>query len=85
MVKPFASPDFTAVQDRQTSCSATIRDTFAPQFCRRLLLFATLLLAFSHRTQAANEADVIVYGSTPGGFCAAIAAAREAFYRCGVG
>ncbi len=47
------------------------------QFCRQLLLFATLLLAFSHRTQAANEADVIVYGSTPGGFCAAIAAARE--------
>jgi hypothetical protein len=26
---------------------------------------------------AANSADVIVYGSTPGGFCAAIAAARE--------
>jgi len=26
---------------------------------------------------AADEADVIVYGSTPGGFCAAIAAARE--------
>jgi len=25
----------------------------------------------------AAEADVIVYGSTPGGFCAAIAAARE--------
>ncbi len=26
---------------------------------------------------AATEADVVVYGSTPGGFCAAIAAARE--------
>lgn len=25
----------------------------------------------------ADEADVIVYGATPGGFCAAIAAARE--------
>ncbi len=24
-----------------------------------------------------NEADIVVYGSTPGGFCAAIAAARE--------
>ena len=47
------------------------------QFGRRTLLFATLLLAFSHQTQAANEADVVVYGSTPGGFCAAIAAARE--------
>lgn len=26
---------------------------------------------------AAAESDVIVYGATPGGFCAAIAAARE--------
>ena len=26
---------------------------------------------------SATEADVIVYGATPGGFCAAIAAARE--------
>ncbi len=47
------------------------------RFCRRLLLFATLLLAFTCPGQAANEADVIVYGATPGGFCAAIAAARE--------
>lgn len=45
--------------------------------CRRLLLCAGLLLANHHRTQAATEADVIIYGSTPGGFCAAIAAARE--------
>ena len=38
-----------------------------------------LMLPLSHQTQtqAQNEADVIVYGSTPGGFCAAIAAARE--------
>jgi flavin-dependent dehydrogenase len=28
-------------------------------------------------SRAAHTADVIVYGSTPGGFCAAIAAARE--------
>lgn len=35
------------------------------------------LFAFSLITQAAQQADVIVYGSTPGGFCAAIAAARE--------
>lgn len=34
-----------------------------------------LLLAFS--CHAATQADVIVYGATPGGFCAAIAAARE--------
>ena len=38
-----------------------------------VFLFAsTILTGF-----AKNAADVIVYGSTPGGFCAAIAAARE--------
>jgi len=47
------------------------------QFCRRLILTVSLLLAFSHQALAASEVDVIVYGSTPGGFCAAIAAARE--------
>lgn len=36
-----------------------------------------LLLTLSSIAHAATEADVIVYGSTPGGFCAAIAAARE--------
>ena len=41
---------------------------------RLLLAFGLLLLA--HPARAA-EADVIVYGATPGGFCAAIAAARE--------
>lgn len=38
---------------------------------------AAFLLAFSLSAHAATEADVIVYGATPGGFCAAIAAARE--------
>jgi len=46
-------------------------------FCSRPLLLATLLLGSNHQARAANEADVIVYGSTPGGFCAAIASARE--------
>jgi hypothetical protein len=41
---------------------------------RHLLAFGLLLLA---RPARAVEADVIVYGATPGGFCAAIAAARE--------
>ncbi len=41
---------------------------------RLLLVFGLLLLA---RPAQAAEADVIVYGATPGGFCAAIAAARE--------
>lgn len=41
--------------------------------------FAALLaaLSLSAHAIAATEADVIVYGATPGGFCAAIAAARE--------
>ena len=41
---------------------------------RLLLALGLLLLA---RPALAAEADVIVYGATPGGFCAAIAAARE--------
>ncbi|MFO1485626.1 MAG: FAD-dependent oxidoreductase [Verrucomicrobiaceae bacterium] len=39
------------------------------------LLVCFLFITFSVR--AATQADVIVYGATPGGFCAAIAAARE--------
>ncbi len=39
--------------------------------------FAALFLALSLSANAATQADVIVYGATPGGFCAAIAAARE--------
>ncbi len=38
---------------------------------------ALLLFALSSITHAATEVDVVVYGATPGGFCAAIAAARE--------
>ncbi len=43
----------------------------------RFGLIITLIAVASQRGLADNEADVIVYGSTPGGFCAAIAAARE--------
>ena len=39
-----------------------------------LLTFTTSILPNAH---AAQKADVIVYGSTPSGFCAAIAASRE--------
>jgi hypothetical protein len=38
---------------------------------------ASLFIALTISSHAATEADVIVYGATPGGFCAAIAAARE--------
>jgi hypothetical protein len=41
----------------------------------RRLLFCFLLLTVS--VHASTQVDVIVYGATPGGFCAAIAAARE--------
>lgn len=42
-----------------------------------LIATASLLLSTCLPSPAQNAADVIVYGSTPGGFCAAIAAARE--------
>ncbi|MCA8988222.1 MAG: FAD-dependent oxidoreductase [Planctomycetaceae bacterium] len=51
-------------------------------FILHILLIAALSAtsgqkAMSQERKTAYEADVIVYGSTPGGFCAAIAAARE--------
>ena len=42
-----------------------------------LLVFPAVLDAGPSNRRNINRADVIVYGSTPGGFCAAIAAARE--------
>lgn len=44
---------------------------------KRLLPTLLAALSLSLPLAAATEADVIVYGATPGGFCAAIAAARE--------
>ena len=41
------------------------------------LLTIGFVMTFAQSAPAENRADVIVYGSTPGGFCAAIAAARE--------
>ena len=43
----------------------------------RTLLFPIFLSATTAAGLAQDTADVIVYGSTPGGFCAAIGAARE--------
>jgi hypothetical protein len=43
----------------------------------RTFLFSIFFSACSVFGHAQESADVIVYGSTPGGFCAAIAAARE--------
>lgn len=44
---------------------------------RYCALLTVLTVVQSSKIEAASKADVIVYGSTPGGFCAAIAAARE--------
>ncbi len=41
------------------------------------LLLAPLAALQAAQTVPTHESDVVVYGSTPGGFCAAIAAARE--------
>lgn len=41
------------------------------------LLLAPLAALHAAETSSVEKSDVIVYGSTPGGFCAAIAAARE--------
>lgn len=46
-------------------------------FLHSLTAAGLFFLSVSHVAQATTEADVIVYGATPGGFCAAIAAARE--------
>ena len=54
--------------------SALLLVTFAIRMTLRALL-GSIALSFSAFAQ--ESADVIVYGSTPGGFCAAIAAARE--------
>lgn len=43
----------------------------------RALFLSIFLFASTRAGFAQDTADVIVYGSTPGGFCAAIAAARE--------
>lgn len=43
----------------------------------RVILAAALLVFGSLPSHAQTSADVVVYGSTPGGYCAAIAAARE--------
>ncbi len=44
---------------------------------RRFLITMALIASIGQKVMAENDADVLVYGATPGGFCAAIAAARE--------
>jgi hypothetical protein len=58
---------------RQTLAEVPLAElAFMPM---KLLTYLAIALFSLHCTAA--EPDVIVYGSTPGGFCAAIAAARE--------
>ncbi len=44
---------------------------------RSFLIASLVIVCICSTGRAENDADVVVYGSTPGGFCAAIAAARE--------
>ncbi len=53
-----------------------MRQIIKQHFIPSIVFTLGLLITFPAAV-AANQADVIVYGSTPGGFCAAIAAARE--------
>ena len=46
-------------------------------FIRMFFPVFVLLLSTAQTAVAASDTDIIVYGSTPGGLCAAIAAARE--------
>lgn len=50
---------------------------FRPLLRSALVVLSCTLLPHAPLQAADTSADVIVYGSTPGGFCAAIAAARE--------
>lgn len=47
------------------------------RFLQLIMLVVAWCATEGRETWARNHADVIVYGATPGGFCAAIAAARE--------
>ena len=51
--------------------------TIILRFSYQILFIFALLLSVENQCNAAKTADVVVYGATPGGFCAAIAAARE--------
>ena len=45
-------------------------------FARLISIFCVTMSLFATAEEAANRADVVVYGATPGGYCAAIAASR---------
>ena len=65
---------------RWSAIFANARDPYQlslTHLIRPLLIGTALLLTNAQSALANNSAQVIVYGSTPGGFCAAIAAARE--------
>jgi flavin-dependent dehydrogenase len=44
---------------------------------QHFMITMALIACIDQKVLAENDADVSVYGATPGGFCAAIAAARE--------
>lgn len=56
-----------------------MRPGFPRARCGRIarVLLTALVCAITATSAAEKTADVVIYGATPGGFCAAIAAARE--------
>ncbi len=64
-----------SLMDKTAILTSKNRNTTALR--RHAFVLTSLLLTFSSQAQTPTKADVIVYGSTPGGYCAAIAAARE--------
>ncbi len=66
----------------RSSMTARSRNEVKVLNCIRYLVAVAVISAFGAGSSrawsaAADQVDVIVYGSTPGGFCAAIASARE--------
>ncbi len=54
-----------------------LRPTLTPVHLKTLILALLITALGNSPIRSQTNADVIIYGSTPGGYCAAIAAARE--------
>jgi hypothetical protein len=74
-----AVPDLLSrsrARDRVTSLTTPSFGDLTPML-RFIGLVFIVLLSIAPEAVAETNADIVVYGSTPGGFCAAIAAGRE--------
>jgi hypothetical protein len=73
-IQSTASTGFIEVQNGYLAIRAPENPITMTRF---LLTILVTTLSSAQTTSAAMKGDVVVYGSTPGGVCAAIAAARE--------